>query len=628
MQTTEQPLWQHMPLWLFFLCCAGALELLYLLLFALTPFPGLHLSSTPIGEQWTWTMRPSQVLSAAITGILHVSIYQGKLASWLLGVVLIGLTALYAWAVVVLNKHSQEEEARTYWFWLLFGSACIFGLTLLFQPSLLSDDVFTYIFSGRILVVHGADPLNTAPIQFANDPYLKWVISGRSSPNIFGPLWLCLSALLASLSNQPAVTLLIFKGVALLAHLANCVLVWKIAGIIAPRRRLLCTMLYAWNPLAVIELAGSGHSEGVLIFLLLLAMLLYVQAYAVTAAQQSGETRATISQDTTSQTITSQDTISQDTTSQDTISQGDHVPGRPQGSPLQWTSAAGKRRCIIVGTTLVVALRCCALLLLGLAVSTNLIALLFVPLAVWFDARTEPSTQRVRWKVGWRLAAVLIVAFCILLPFWRGASTFFAITSAMDMAHFVHAPISLLAGPLHTIFSLVAHILRFPLVVQPSLAADVTLRASATFIFALIYLYLFRTVRHAPATRAKALARPGRDRDMHIPGFDILLRSMGICAFWYMVLVSGWFWPWYLLWMLWIIVLQRLTIFTSAMLVLSGTALLIYPFVGFSSEPMATYQAALIFGLPLVYLILAWNHRRHVERTSHAYERRSETAQD
>ncbi|HEY7418627.1 MAG TPA: hypothetical protein VH593_25845, partial [Ktedonobacteraceae bacterium] len=65
-----------------------------------------------------------------------------------------------------------------------------------------------------------------------------------------------------------------------------------------------------------------------------------------------------------------------------------------------------------------------------------------------------------------------------------------------------------------------------------------------------------------------------------------------------------------------------------AMLVLSGTALLIYPFVGFSSAPMATYQAALIFGLPLIYLILAWNRRRYVERTVSIHERRSETAQD
>jgi hypothetical protein len=101
---------------------------------------------------------------------------------------------------------------------------------------------------------------------------------------------------------------------------------------------------------------------------------------------------------------------------------------------------------------------------------------------------------------------------------------------------------------------------------------------------------------------------------MLIPGLDTLLKCWGIAIFCYMVLVSGWFWPWYLFWMLWVVVLQRLSIFTSAMLVLSGTALFIYPFVGFSTGPMATHQAALIFGIPLLYLIVGWTIHRRVYR--------------
>jgi hypothetical protein len=45
-------------------------------------------------------------------------------------------------------------------------------------------------------------------------------------------------------------------------------------------------------------------------------------------------------------------------------------------------------------------------------------------------------------------------------------------------------------------------------------------------------------------------------------------------------------------------------------LILSGTALFIYPFVGFSREPLATYQVALIFGIPLLYLIVAGRRYR------------------
>ncbi len=396
---------------------------------------------------------------------------------------------------------------------------------------LFSDDVFTYIFSGRILTIYGVDPLNTAPGQFLSDPYLPWVISGRSTPNIYGPLWLCIVAILVRISNDPLITLLLFKGVTLLAHLINCVLVWAILGRIAPTRRLLGTFLYAWNPLALIELAGSGHSEGVLLSLLLLVIWFYIQE---------------------------------------------------------------KKRWLRIG----------ALIVMGLAISTNLIALLLAPLALWFDVRSKHSISRALWGFCWRALVMLIPALIISLPFWRGEHTFFAITSAIDMEHFVHSPVGTFAGPMRSLFHAIAAWGHFRSLLQPTAAADVTLRASATFIFTLIYINLFSQVRRAPGMIIKGHHYPDDDPDMLQPGLDVLLKSCSVAVFWYLILVSGWFWPWYILWMLWLIVLRRLDEFTIAMLILSGTALFIYPFVGFSRAPIETYQAALIFGIPLIYLIV------------------------
>jgi hypothetical protein len=95
----------------------------------------------------------------------------------------------------------------------------------------------------------------------------------------------------------------------------------------------------------------------------------------------------------------------------------------------------------------------------------------------------------------------------------------------------------------------------------------------------------------------------------------MLFNSCSRVIFWYLVLVSGWFWPWYLLWMLWTVVLSDFDAFASAMLVLSGTALFIYPFVGFTRGPLATYQSALIFGIPLIYLCIVTIMHRYIERT-------------
>jgi hypothetical protein len=63
---------------------------------------------------------------------------------------------------------------------------------------------------------------------------------------------------------------------ALLAHLFTILLLWSILGKTAPTNRLPGTLLYAWNPLVLIELAVYANTVGVVICLLLLALWLLV----------------------------------------------------------------------------------------------------------------------------------------------------------------------------------------------------------------------------------------------------------------------------------------------------------------------------------------------------------------
>lgn len=525
-------------------------ELCYLLIVALSPFQELGLSNSPLALAESRTLLPSQLLLSIIRPLTSHSL----LAPTLLGLTLLGLFATYACSIHHVLHFSEQERTQWRWLYLLLGGALLFSLTLLLQPMLFSDDVFTYIFSGRILTIYHADPLNTAPFQFPADPYLRWVIAGRDAPNLYGPFWYYVSSLLVSIGgNNQVVMLLLFKGLALLAHMVNSVLVWGILQHIAPKRRILGTLLYAWNPLVLIELAGSGHSEGMLLFLLFFGTWLYV-------AQA--------------------------------------------GSWLKWV----------------------AFVVFGLALSMNLIVALFVPLLIWFDVRVERSITRATLGFCWRVVFVLLPALVIWLPFWRGPSTFFAITSAIDMQHFIHSPIGILVEPTHAFFRLIAYVLRFPPTWDPKSSADVTLRGSATFIFVLIYGNVFGRVRHAPTTLAGVRYSPDADQESTRPGFDVLLYAWNVAVFAYLMLVSGWFWPWYLLWLLWTAVLRRFDTFTSTMLLLSGTVLFFYLFTGLLKAPAAFYQSTLIFGLPLVYLIGINGRQRQRERTETLHERRSETA--
>ena len=538
-------------------------ELCYLLLIALSPLPQLGMSNTPIAQDWSWTLIPSQVLLAILgSSVVHIWV-----VPTVLGLTLLGLLATYAYGILSVSTFTGlARQGRTElkplqapysakqaynqrrWLYVLLGGALLFSLTLLVQPMLFSDDVFTYIFSGRILTLYHADPFNTAPMQFPADPYLRWVVAGHDAPNLYGPLWYYISSLLVSIGgSHQIVTLLLFKGLAVLAHLVNVVLVWSILSQNALERRIVGTLLYAWNPLILIELAGSGHSEGVLLLLLFLGTWLYF-------AQEE-----------------------------------------------YW-------------------LRWSAFLVFGLALSMNLIVALCIPLLLWFDVRSERSIPRAIGGFCWRAALVLLPALVIWLPFWRGATTFFALTSAIDMQHFIHSPIGTLVGPTHAFFRLIAYVLRFPASWDPISSADVALRGSATFIFVLIYGNVFGRVRHAPLTRVEHYTPPLEENT----GFDVLLYTWNVAVFAYLMLVSGWFWPWYLLWVLWIAVLRRFDAFSSTMLLLSGTVLFFYLFMGLLKAPAAFYQSTLIFGLPLVYLISVKSRQR--ERTTILHDGRSETA--
>jgi hypothetical protein len=243
-----------MPLLPTLLLLGGITELLYLLVVVITPLPGLHLMSTPLAA-WSWILAPSHWLfpdAWTTMGATGGTQQYDWVHIVLFAVVLIGLIGAYALALITVLRRKNAANAANVssrWLLVILGTVLVFSLTLLFQPTILSDDVFSYIFSGRLLAVYHVDPLNSIPTSFPGDPYLQWVIAGRNSTNIYGPLWLYLASLLVVLGNGPIMTLLLFKGVAILSHIANCLLLWAILGKIAPARRLLGTLIYAWNPL-------------------------------------------------------------------------------------------------------------------------------------------------------------------------------------------------------------------------------------------------------------------------------------------------------------------------------------------------------------------------------------------
>jgi hypothetical protein len=177
------------------------------------------------------------------------------------GVVVVLAAMFVSYAVAV--RASARLSART----VLMGIAAIHALVLL-APPLLSTDVFSYQFYGRMGNLYGANPYLAGPHALALDPLFpyigaKWV----NTPTVYGPLFTALSYVLAPLSI--AASALVYKAIAAGASLGTIAIVWNAARLrgIDPVK---AVALVGLNPLVVVYGVGGAHND-LLMMLLLMA---------------------------------------------------------------------------------------------------------------------------------------------------------------------------------------------------------------------------------------------------------------------------------------------------------------------------------------------------------------------
>lgn len=261
------------------LAIAALIEVFLLALVAVAPVGGVSQSISPLARAWPWLLAPARLIFGDALVDSSVPAERGWTALALFAVLLVGASCAAALALPLCRR--GFVVGRRY-LALALGCAAALGATLVLLPSLPSDDVFSYILYGRIGVVHHANPLITAPSAFPHDPFLALVF-WRGVLSVYGPLWLLLSGgitlLAEGLGGSLATYVALFKMLGLLAHLANAALIWAILGRLAPQRRLLGTLLYAWNPLCLLEFCASAHNDAVMLMFALLGVYCLARAW-------------------------------------------------------------------------------------------------------------------------------------------------------------------------------------------------------------------------------------------------------------------------------------------------------------------------------------------------------------
>lgn len=171
--------------------------------------------------------------------------------------------------------------------WHGIGAAVMFRLLFLFSEPALSDDYFRFIWDGRLLAA-GQNPYLHLPRFFISGdaPPLAGIttelyqqLNSPSYYSIYPPVTQAIFWLSAKLfpDNQLG-SVLVMRLVLLLAEVGSMLLLLRLLRKMAlPDKHVL---LYALNPLVILELTGNLHFEALMVLFLLLSLhQLYYQRY-------------------------------------------------------------------------------------------------------------------------------------------------------------------------------------------------------------------------------------------------------------------------------------------------------------------------------------------------------------
>ncbi len=160
-------------------------------------------------------------------------------------------------------------------------SGFLFRFSLLFFIPNLSDDIYRFLWDGRIQQM-GFNPFDFTPSEFLNihpDAFLQQLFPKLNSADYYSvyPQFLqTIFKLTVDLSNQNIFTAaIILKTITLLFEAGSVYLLIQLLKINRLNPKLL--YLYLLNPLVIIELTGNIHFEAIMIFGMLFFALLIQQ---------------------------------------------------------------------------------------------------------------------------------------------------------------------------------------------------------------------------------------------------------------------------------------------------------------------------------------------------------------
>jgi hypothetical protein len=215
------------------------------------------------GRQWLSSRALLLLALGSVSTLLYLQDFTIATYLW----VFFPLFGLYGLAVgLIFQKRPGSASCMA----LIVGFAVVFRLIVLFSPLVLSSDLYRYVWDGRVQRA-GVNPYRYPPAADAlvalRDIEIYPQINRPELTTIYPPVAQMLFALITTVAPESITGM---KAVMVLFDLVTLAVLMRLLHTSGsdPER----VVLYAWSPLVVFELAGSGHVDALMLPFLLLAL--------------------------------------------------------------------------------------------------------------------------------------------------------------------------------------------------------------------------------------------------------------------------------------------------------------------------------------------------------------------
>lgn len=224
------------------------------------------------------TLSRASLVQTVQKSFQYVGYYNRPFSTGIYIGIIVALFILYIAAL----RGAREDRLTTVGVWKI-----IRGITLLLvcsYPAAFSYDFFNYLFTAKTVLVYHQNPYLVTPLQFAGiDPWINFM-RWTHLPSAYTPLWIGLSLIPYVLGLGYFLPVLLSTKLFIAGfYLLTCIGVVKIMQHKDGKHAATSLVLFALNPLVIIETLVSGHNDIVLVAFAMCAVLYLSQKRYISA---------------------------------------------------------------------------------------------------------------------------------------------------------------------------------------------------------------------------------------------------------------------------------------------------------------------------------------------------------